>query len=205
MNKVCILCNESKPATPEFFHRYRYSKDGLYPRCKECRKVDTKGYREKNLEKIKASQKEYYHKNKDTLREKNKKWRENNAEYVKTKGKEYRDTNRDALIEYQKRWREVNKATRKWDYSQRKYGIDQQQFNMLAESQGNCCKICSTPFVYENDLPSKDVHIDHNHDTGDVRGLLCSKCNYMLGFARDSKKILLAGAKYLEDNGTYGE
>jgi hypothetical protein len=75
-----------------------------------------------------------------------------------------------------------------------RYGINEAQYQWLLASQGGCCKICfSTP-------GTKQLSIDHSHDTGEVRGLLCGQCNFMLGCAKDSAWILRAGSDYLEQS-----
>jgi len=45
--------------------------------------------------------------------------------------------------------------------------------------------------------------IDHNHDTGEFRGILCLKCNSLLGMASDSVSVLHSAVKYLTDRGSY--
>ena len=61
------------------------------------------------------------------------------------------------------------------------------------EDQGGKCAICSktTPGGRGN------WHIDHDHVTGEIRGLLCTKCNLMLGYADDDPEKLLLGVNYL--------
>ena len=61
---------------------------------------------------------------------------------------------------------------------------------MYAE-QGGRCKICGS-------TPSKPLHVEHDHDTGKVRGLTCHFCNTMLGMALDSTAILMRAVLYLE-------
>ena len=65
-------------------------------------------------------------------------------------------------------------------------------FAMLA-SQDNRCGICRKEFTVKKFA----IHIDHNHSTGKIRGLLCRKCNLLLGHAKDDKRILNSGIRYL--------
>jgi hypothetical protein len=58
---------------------------------------------------------------------------------------------------------------------------------MLAEQEGSC-KVCG--------MPGK-LHVDHDHETGAVRGLLCGGCNHALGHAGDNPNVLEALANYL--------
>lgn len=57
------------------------------------------------------------------------------------------------------------------------------------------CEICGVSFSDQ-----VKICIDHCHDSGHVRGLLCGKCNSMLGFARDNARILRQGAVFLEQS-----
>lgn len=76
------------------------------------------------------------------------------------------------------------------------YGMTQDQFNEMLESQGGACAICGS----SEWLGTKDhvPHVDHDHVTGKVRGLLCGDCNLMLGKAKDDPARLRAAADYLE-------
>lgn len=63
------------------------------------------------------------------------------------------------------------------------------------------CKICQRP-----PYPAGSRLVpDHNHATGEVRGLLCSPCNSALGLMGEKAERLLAAARYLAENGHYGE
>lgn len=73
------------------------------------------------------------------------------------------------------------------------YGITLAQYNEMLVDQNYCCSICAEP-----QRDSKRLAVDHDHDTGRVRGLLCHECNLMLGKARDNPDLLRAGATYLE-------
>jgi hypothetical protein len=74
---------------------------------------------------------------------------------------------------------------------QRAYGITLEQFNAMALSRGGRCWIC-------NEIPGDTLHVDHDHATGAVRGLLCTKCNKGIGLLKDSPETLRKAAEYLE-------
>lgn len=74
-----------------------------------------------------------------------------------------------------------------------KYGITCDDYDRMLVEQYGCCKICGK-------RPGKRrLHIDHDHDSGAVRGLLCQNCNHLLGNAKDSPDILRLAASYLEE------
>ena len=78
------------------------------------------------------------------------------------------------------------------------YGITLKEYDELLEKQGGCCAICST------DTPQGGrFHVDHNHNNGEVRGLLCSNCNTALGLLQDNQLNLLNAVKYLQERGSY--
>lgn len=93
----------------------------------------------------------------------------------------------------------------------RLYKIRPEEYDALREAQNFCCATCE---IHEGDIdlsriggrPRKDgtksavfpLQVDHCHDTGEVRGLLCPSCNKGLGHFRDDVKALLAAAAYIE-------
>jgi hypothetical protein len=73
------------------------------------------------------------------------------------------------------------------------YGITGEQYDQLYELQGGKCAICVT-----STGASKRLAVDHNHDTGEVRGLVCGRCNHnLLGAAHDTTDILKRALEYL--------
>ena len=76
-----------------------------------------------------------------------------------------------------------------------KYGITAEEYDEMLESQGNGCAICSGRELQKGRY---HMHVDHNHVTGQVRGILCHKCNSLLGMAKDSIEILNLAIAYLE-------
>jgi hypothetical protein len=79
-----------------------------------------------------------------------------------------------------------------------RYGITHDQYVSLLEKQNNACLICESPATSPTSL-----FVDHNHDTGEVRGLLCHHCNTALGLFKDSPQLLKKAVSYLEDKGDY--
>ena len=75
----------------------------------------------------------------------------------------------------------------------RRYGIGADEFDELVVQQGGVCAICGRP---------DPEHVDHDHETGAVRGILCFNCNGGLGQFRDSIDSLLTAASYLEAHRT---
>ena len=88
----------------------------------------------------------------------------------------------------------VRLSYRKWQV-QTTYGISFEEYSRMFEEQGRRCKICrATTSGW-----SKDWHIDHDHETKAIRGILCHKCNLMIGLAKDNPDVLLWAATYLND------
>lgn len=71
----------------------------------------------------------------------------------------------------------------------RRYGIGADDFDRMLAEQGGVCAICGR---------EGPEHVDHSHDTGEVRGILCFNCNGGLGQFRDSADTLRAAAEYLD-------
>ena len=103
------------------------------------------------------------------------------------------------------RWASRSPKKRLHQHLKYKYGVTEEKLIETLDKQNNSCAICkeSLPdlLVYEN--RRRGYAIDHNHDSGEFRGVLCTNCNTLLGMAKDNKDILLAAIDYLETNGTY--
>jgi hypothetical protein len=84
------------------------------------------------------------------------------------------------------------------------YGISVAEYNQMLADQGGVCAVCKRPETGKTPYggPIKPLSVDHNHETNQVRGLLCTQCNYMIGHCRESEDILLAGAAYLRKYAT---
>jgi hypothetical protein len=76
----------------------------------------------------------------------------------------------------------------------RVYNITADQYNALHAIQNGCCGICKK---HSSEFP-KALCVDHCHTTGKVRGLLCDKCNRLIGLANDSDEILCYAINYVQ-------
>lgn len=85
------------------------------------------------------------------------------------------------------------KARERAGYLRRKYGITLEEYDALLQQQGGTCAICRRP-------PRDDIslHVDHDHETGARRGLLCFRCNNSLGDLEDDPDLLRRAAAYLD-------
>ena len=103
------------------------------------------------------------------------------------------------------RWASRSPKKRLHQHLKYKYGVTEEDLAEALEKQNNACEICEEPLpdllVYDN--RRRGYAIDHNHDTGKFRGVLCLKCNTLLGMAKEDKNILLAAIDYLESKGNY--
>lgn len=86
---------------------------------------------------------------------------------------------------------------------QRFYGMTEAEFWERSEAQGHLCEICGKPEVRIDNRSGKvnRLSVDHCHVTGKVRGLLCNRCNHLLGRVEDDIALLDAMAEYLRASG----
>jgi hypothetical protein len=95
----------------------------------------------------------------------------------------YYQANKDAILKYKRN-----------HHFMKKYGITVEEFDALRIKQKFCCALCNR---HEVDTPRKCLCVDHNHDTGKIRELLCESCNQALGLFYDNPNVLEKAAKYL--------
>lgn len=119
---------------------------------------------------------------------------------TESKRRMYKDPERhNRNLDTQRAWRERGQ-NRRGAVLRHKYGIDLPDYErMYAEQQGRC-KICGTDNPGQNQNSSYSFHVDHCHETGAVRGLLCDKCNRGLGFFNDNPLLLQQAFAYLNES-----
>jgi len=173
----CSRCNETKKVHQFSADKRRSS--GLFPWCKSC----FAGYqKEQRLKRVpKEVQTKYCPKcqiDKDA------------SEFTKNKHQT------DGLYPY---CRECKYTHAQDDYRlngwgkhlKRTYGITIEDYNALLEQQDGVCAICKNEHEHA-------LCVDHDHETGDIRGLLCKPCNVAIGNFKDDTRRLEEAIKYLD-------
>lgn len=90
--------------------------------------------------------------------------------------------------------RQTKQTTAREKHLQKRYGIAVSEYEKLYAEQGGACAGCG----YQPKPGGRRLAVDHDHKTGAVRGLLCWRCNTLLGWAKDSPRTLRRLADYLE-------
>jgi hypothetical protein len=117
------------------------------------------------------------------------------SEETKKKSKLYYANNSQKIIEKVRQYSIDNPFYERSNRLKRRYGITLEEFNSMFIRQGKRCLLCGT------DSPDgRNWAVDHSHKTGEVRGILCTKCNVMIAMARDSVDMLRRGISYLSVN-----
>lgn len=133
--------------------------------------------------------------------------------YDKEYRKQYYLKNKQKEIEYAANYRNENKEKIKKDRKdnpdkhknynlKRDYGITVEDYNSLLEDQNFSCASCGISTTeLENNNQWKRHHklvVDHCHETGRIRGLLCNNCNTALGMVKESLAVLEGLKRYVE-------
>ena len=180
--KVCTKCRLEKPFSG--FTKTKATKDGYHSNCKECRSKTKKLHRGLNHESILEREAAYRELKREHLRAYHKSWRGANPESVVSHRQQWLNKN----PEYQ---REHYLLLGRKTYLEKTYGLTETDYKEMLESQGGVCAICNTHYDYH-------LHVDHDHSTGDIRGLLCKDCNLGLGHFKDDSGRLYNAMKYLK-------
>ena len=170
--KTCSRCGGHGPFGPS-----KTSKSGLKSRCQKC---------------LAAKQRDYAAKHPETWAN----WATANAKHLKAKDAARYAADPEAEKVRVLAYRVLNpEKVKGWleRSNLKKYGITPAEKQALFDKQGGKCAVCGDPLK-----PGRTgMQIDHDHETGRVRGLLCHPCNMMLGDFRDSPSLLQAAIDYL--------
>jgi len=177
---VCSKCKVAKE--PNDFSRARNRPTGRYPTCKRCKAVDTKARWEKDPERLRAQARAAYYRHRDARREDMRRY---HAEH----GSEMADQTRRR-------------------YLVRVYGLTAEDYDALSGAQDNRCAICRREETDRDPRArtgKRRLAVDHCHDTGAIRGLLCRKCNTAVGLFGEDPAVVKAALDYLNGGAIRGD
>lgn len=196
--KECTVCKIVKPLE-DFGKKASSKKDGRTSFCRVCKAHKDKEYCaiQQNKEKRNLNRKQYYEANKDKLDKYREDWRRINKEKKKEYDKIYRLANKERIKEAKKAQHDPLRIRER--QLKRKYNISLDDYKKMLLEQDNKCWTCSKK---AEDETGKGLVVDHNHSTGQVRGLLCSKCNTAIGLLQENPVILQKVSKYLQEKGS---
>lgn len=139
--------------------------------CLVCRRIYGATWRNKHRNKINEAARIWRQANKSSLKAAQQKYRRKHAEKLRIKRKE-RKYSRDFHL-------------------RKNYGISEEQYCQMVVNQGGLCLLCQKK-------RKRRLDVDHDHNTSEVRGLLCQNCNRLLGWANDDTDVLERAIQYLK-------
>ena len=123
-----------------------------------------------------------------TSAERSKKWRGKNSGEHRQKNREWYYRNRERALATSRRWKNQNRERVKAARRLKDYGLTPEKYAELFARQQGLCAICKRASVQA---------VDHNHSTGEVRGLLCHRCNHAIGLFEERLESFASAIQYL--------
>lgn len=151
-------------------------------------------YRASHLDSARARDHAYYLANRERILERAKRY---HAEHLPERAayrRAYNAAHPGVNAKFARRFHEANPGYRR-ARGLSKYGLTVEQYDAMLAAQGGVCAIC----VY-SPLTGKPLHVDHDHRTNKVRGLLCGNCNTALGMFEDDPETLTSAIAYLKEH-----
>jgi uncharacterized membrane protein YqiK len=174
-----------------------------YEEHKAKRQADALRWYEENKDKLdKTKLKEYhvayYEAHRDTWPRRT---REQQDQYNATRREKYAtdDTYRETQKQTVKEYWQANPRVRK-NQRLRQYKISIEEYEKMLDAHGHKCAICG---YSDKSQPKFFPMVDHDHESGKVRGILCSNCNMAIGKMKDNPELLKRAAEYLERGGFF--
>jgi hypothetical protein len=172
---------------------------GFYYLCSMNKKEYDKKYYALNKTKILKHQKAYNLTHKKEHKKYNEQYCIDHKEEIAERKKQDYINNKEQHQKYSKEYNNTHKEfnkKRSRKYTIKRHGITEEQYKLTFEKQEGKCAICDR---HQDELKTK-LHIDHDHRTNKIRGLLCFKCNSLLGYANDNIILLQKAIEYLKNN-----
>lgn len=115
----------------------------------------------------------------------------------------YKDKKKQAAKGFRKRLRDKvgKEGLHLYDikrHYKKMFNMTLDDYDLMFNAQGGVCAICRRPETTVTNGIVKRLYVDHCHSTNEVRGLLCHKCNFGLGYFKESKILLKNATDYLD-------
>ena len=108
----------------------------------------------------------------------------------------YNKANPERIKKIRERSYQNNKEKRRYRNIMARFGLTKEQYEAMLEAQGGTCAICDMECV-----SGRHLAIDHDHETGEIRKLLCTNCNTAIGKLGDSSDLAQRAVEYLRKHG----
>ena len=209
--KRCPMCpegNQWHPATSEFFYRNKKSRDGFNTPCRRCQKdgkkhpidVLPKGYKRctdckkvKPLEDFPLLDQRTLVKRPATSIQMGRR-----SECKICRARRNREYNKNRPRSTPRKPHSYNANSNRKHAMKKNYGMTVEEYHFLLDQQNGLYASCGKPERAKIRGKLRPLAVDHNHETGQVRGLLCSSCNSALGMLQDDPEQVRALLKYIE-------
>ena len=120
-------------------------------------------------------------------------------EYKREYQRKYRQAHMETSRKHSREWGRKNPDCAHKHKLKYRYGMTIEEYNLKLKEQNNVCDICKCAEVAAyRSKSSQRLSVDHNHKTGENRGLLCDRCNRAIGSFRDNTKTIKSALKYLQ-------
>lgn len=140
----------------------------------------------------------YYYRHREEYLSRAKRLRPSIREKLIEKCRRWRKKNWERHLAYSYRWRKENPDKWKSIIIKCHYGISLSEYNVMLKKQNGVCFICGGVNPFNSRWKKRPMlHVDHNHSTNKVRGLLCSNCNNGLGCFKDNAALIKKAIGYL--------
>lgn len=134
------------------------------------------------------------YKNRKDRRAAEKRYRTRNKDAVRARLDAYDAAHPEMRRDIAARWRAKNPGYYRARKLKTRYGLTEAAFESLLDGQDRACAVCRCNLDAKGVVPC----VDHDHNTGDVRGVLCRACNTGLGLFKDDPELMRAAAAYVE-------
>jgi hypothetical protein len=131
-------------------------------------------------------------KRKERARERSREWYEVHKEQIRSRRRAYREAHKEQMRGYMKVYNKTHKERLRKQSREYRYGVTPEMYEGLSREQSGRCAICRQSPI------RRHLAVDHCHDTGVIRGLLCHRCNTAIGLLRNDAAKCRHAAEYLE-------